>query len=95
MAAIGINAVAIAIENRHAFDVHEIATEQADVVIGRIPDGDVADGDVTAILQRNGFRPLALGPVAVNAPGADDTDMLHVLPPQQRIVEIRRLVVGK
>ena len=95
VAAIGINAVAIAVEDGHAFDVHVIAAQQADVVIGRIANRDVAHRDVAAILQRDRLGAVALGPVAVNGAGTDDPDMFHVLRPHQRVVEIGRLVVGE
>ncbi len=95
LAAIRIDAVGVTIQDRHTFDVHVTATQQADVVIGRVLDRDVAHRNVTTVFEGDGFRSMPLGAVAIDHARTHDADVFHVLATQQRVLKIRRLVVRK
>src|SRR5258706_10117069 len=68
MATIGIDSIAIAVENGHSFDIYEIAAQQADIVIRRIADRYVPHGNMAAILYRDWFCPATFVAVSIDCP---------------------------
>ena len=91
--AVGIDPVRVPVPDGHPLDVHAVAAEKADVVVGGVVDGEVADPDLPAFLEGDGLRAAALAPVAVDAAGSQDADLAHAAPLEQGEAHVRGLAV--
>jgi len=60
-----------------------LTAQQANIVIGRIAQRDIANEDLLASFQRNGFGPPALAAIAIDGAAAQDGDVLDILAPDQ------------
>ena len=93
-AAVRIDAIGIAVENRHPVHIDVIAAQKADCVVRGIPHRDAADRDVLDVLERNRLRPAAFFAVAVDHALAVHGYFLDVFSREQGVMEVGCLLVG-
>src|SRR5262249_24539140 len=74
-------------------DVDVIAPEQADVVVRRVLQRQVADRDAAALLERDQLRPAARAPVPIDPPRPVDGELLSAAPLQEGKAEVGGLSI--
>src|SRR5262245_36912855 len=93
LTAVGIDAIRVAVQDRHILDVDAPAAEQRYGVVAGVGDGEIADVDLLAAPQGDRLRAVALPPITVDPSGPDEPDLLHVTALDEGEAVIRRLVV--
>jgi hypothetical protein len=93
LTAVRIDAIRVSVQDRQVLDVDALAAEKRHGVVAGVGDGEIADVDLLAALQGNRLRAFALPPIAVDPPGPDEPDLLHVTALDEGEAVIRRLAV--
>jgi hypothetical protein len=88
LAAVRIDAIGVSVQNGDAPDVHDVAAQEADVVVRRVDDGQVANNDIATPRQRDRLGTASARPVAVDLARAENADLRQVESLQERKAEV-------